>query len=86
MLHVPACPRFKVVLLTDAKVKKVLTRARLILDDGPVAIEGAIIGWKRTHAGPLGAIVLNPLTGARFLWGVDLASGKPRQLARLPTP
>jgi hypothetical protein len=74
-----------VFVLTDAEVKGVLTRSRVILRDGPVPVEGRIIGWKRTDAGPLGAVVANPITGARFLVGVDLASGgrRPRVLTRL---
>lgn len=69
--------------ITDDTAKRTLSRARIILQDGPVPVEGQIIGWKRTHAGPLGAVVANPVTGARSLWGVDFATGRPRPLARL---
>ena len=72
-----------IVVIPDTEVKRILNHARIILKDGPVAVEGRIIGWKRTHAGPLGAVVVNPLTGARFLWGVDFANGRARSLKRL---
>lgn len=74
-----------VVVLTDDAVKAMFARATVVLHDGIVPVQGEIIGWKRTSAGCLGAIVINRLTGARFLYGPDLAKGGgvPRPLARL---
>lgn len=71
--------------LSDSAVRAMFARARVLLTDGAVPVEGVVIGWQRTSAGLLGAIVANPLTGARFLYGPDLATGghKPRFLTRL---
>lgn len=68
------------ILLTDDVVKAKLSKARLILTDGFIPVEGRIIGWQRTDKGSLGAIVVNPLTNGRFLFVVDFATGKPRNL------
>lgn len=62
------------VVLTDGEAKSRLSRARIILKDGPVPVEGRIIGWQRTGIGALGAIAVNAVTGARFLVGVNLTT------------
>ena len=74
-----------VQVLTDDMVKAMFARSTVHLNDGVVPVEAEIIGWQRTTAGCLGAIVLNRLTGARFLFGPDLGRGSavPKLLARL---
>jgi hypothetical protein len=75
----------QVVVLTDDMVKDMFANAIVHLNDGVVPVAGEIIGWQRTDAGCLGAIVVNKLTGARFLFGPDLSKGGrvPKLLARL---
>ena len=75
--------RRAVVVIPDADAKRILSYSRIMLNDGPYLVEGRVIGWKRTDAGPLGAVVANPVTGARSLWGVDFATRRPRPLKRL---
>lgn len=79
----PTPPR--TVVLTEDGIKAMFARTTIILEDGIVPVAGQIIGWKPTSAGCLGAIVLNPLSGRRFLYGPDLAQqGQvPRYLATL---
>ncbi len=77
--------RQPVLVLTDDMVKAMFARSNVYLNDGVVPVEAEIIGWQRTSVGCLGAIVLNKLAGARFLFGPDLAKGGnvPKLLARL---
>lgn len=77
----PTMPKVrKPTVLTDETVRTMFARARIILKDGVVPVEGKVIGWKKTDAGPLGAIVVNPLTDNRYLFGIDFETGKPRRL------
>jgi hypothetical protein len=68
---------------SDEEVKSRFERFVPILSDGPVPVHGVRIGWKRTTAGPLGAIFANPVTNRRELWALDLHTHKPRHLAVL---
>jgi hypothetical protein len=68
---------------SDEEVKSRFAHFAPVLSDGPVPVRGVRIGWKRTTAGPLGAIFANPLTNRRVLWALDLHSHKPRHLAVL---
>lgn len=70
-------------MLTDETVKRILGHADLSFVDGGLYVHGRIIGWKRTASGALGAVVLYPVTGARHLWCVNFADGRPRRLAPL---
>lgn len=70
-------------VLTDEAVKRMLSRADLSWVDGGLHVRGRIIGWKRTASGALGAVVAYPVTGARHLWCVNFANGRPRHLAPL---
>lgn len=72
-----------VVAPSDEEVRKVMQRTRVVMKDGPVDVEGQLIGWKKTDAGPLGAIFANPLTNRRELWALDFTTRKPRPLAVL---
>jgi len=71
----------KPTVLTDDTVKTMFAGFRIILKDGVVPVEGHVIGWKYTDAGPLGAIVRNPLNDNSYLYGIDFETGKPRRLA-----
>lgn len=71
---------------SDDEVKAVFTRLRVIMHDDPAApvpVEAKLVGWKRTNAGPLGAIFASPLTNRRELWALDLKTRKPRCIAVL---
>lgn len=78
----PRRPRTPMVL-TDGRVKSILSNSRLTATDTGYPVRGRIIGWKRTSQGTLGAIVVNPVSAARHLFVVDFATGRPRQIARL---
>ena len=66
----PAAP----VVLTDDIIKAMFQNATIILNDGVVPVAGKLIGWRRHAAtGLLNGIVVNELTGNRFLYGPDLA-------------
>lgn len=71
------------VVIPDAEVKRRLGRSRIFLKDGLFPVQGKIIGWRRTAAGPLGAVVVNEVTDNRFLVGVNFKNGKPKVLAPL---
>lgn len=52
-----------------------------ILNDGPVAVEGIVVGWQRSDprsvaGGALAAILCNPLTNRRFLYGFSVYTGR----------
>lgn len=82
----PSLPPRPQVRLTDTQVKaRFAAEPHILLDDGPVTVAGKIIGWQRTNAGTLGAIVLNPLTNRRMLFGIDFRTGRPRALGE-PRP
>jgi hypothetical protein len=72
-----------VVAPSDDEVRRILTRWRVIMKDGPVDVQAKLIGWRHTDAGPLGAIFANPLTNRRELWALDFATRRPRLLAVL---
>lgn len=72
-----------VVAPSDEDVRRIMKRARVIMKDGPVDVQGKLIGWKHTDAGPLGAIFANPLTNRRELWALDFSTRKPRPIAVL---
>jgi len=74
-----------IVAPSNDDAKRIFERFRPLLDDGPVAVQGQLIGWKTTNAGSLGAVFVNPLTGKRTLWALDFRTRQPRQLAILPT-
>lgn len=83
-LNQPRAARPPIVLApSDDEVKRFFSRFSPVLNDGPVIARGKRIGWKRTNAGPLGAIYLNELTGRRFLFCIDFANRKPRLLIEL---
>ncbi len=65
-----------VVVLTDDQAKRRLSRAQIILKDGPADVMGRVIGWKRAKIGVLAAVVLNEVTGARFLVGVNMTNDR----------
>jgi hypothetical protein len=75
----PSVGRF----FTDPEVKSAFGRATVMLGDGPFPVAGKVIGWRRTNAGGLGAIVANPVTGRRFLFCLDFVTGRPKVLTRL---
>lgn len=85
LVVVPPSPRPPRVILgpSDNEVKCRFSRFEPIMTDGPVPVRGTRIGWKRTDAGPLGAIYANPVSGRRELWGLDLHTHKPRRIAIL---
>jgi hypothetical protein len=84
MLYRTSSPATRVIVApSDDEVKRTLTRFQPVLGDGPVPVRGRRIGWKKTNAGPLGAIFVNELTGRRTLWVLDFQSRRPRQLAVL---
>lgn len=68
---------------SDEQVKRHFARFEPIMTDGPVPVRGRRIGWKRTHAGRLGSIYLNQLSGRRELWALDVHTGRPFRLAVL---
>lgn len=75
-----------VVVLTDEAIRALFARVTVLLKDGPVAVEGIVTAWQRHNkTGLLNAIVTNPLTGTRYVYGPDLAShGRTvREIARL---
>jgi hypothetical protein len=59
------------------------SRVNIIMKDGPVDVAGKVIGFTRTNAGSLGAVLANGLTGRRELWSLDFATRQPRFLAVL---
>ena len=64
------------IILTDDAVKAMFKRTNIILTDGVVPVAGKVIGWQQHHAtGLLNGIVVNELTGVRYLYGPDLAKG-----------
>lgn len=79
----PHRPRRSRSVLTDGMAKGILSRANLTWNDGGYRVQGRIIGWKRTDSGTLGAVVAYPVTGARHLWRVNLATGGAKHLCRL---
>lgn len=81
--HPKVAKRQIIVAASDDMVKRVFSRFRPQLHDGPVPVFGEMTGWQRTKAGPLGAVFVNPLTGRRSLWCLDLDTQKPRHLATL---
>lgn len=82
----PTLPPKKPIVLTDERVKAIFAaHPRILMNDGAVAVEGVIIGWQRTDIGTLGAIVCNPITNKRVLYGIDFKTGRPRPLG-LPRP
>lgn len=84
MFAPPTIPRRPVrPVLTDGRAKAILAHSRLILNDAGIPVQGRIIGWKTTAAGTTGAVVANPVSGNRFLFVVDFATGRPRNVARL---
>ena len=72
-----------IVVMSDDVCKRILSTTPIMLNDSFVRVQGRVIGWKRTNLGTLGAVVLNELSGQRFLFCVDIATGRPRKLATL---
>lgn len=70
-------------LPTDREVKRIFAQTVIALPDGPFDVPGKLIAYRRTHAGALGAIIANPMTGRRFLYCIDFVTGRPRYLERL---
>lgn len=68
-------PQPRPPVLTDDLVKQKFSGFAPRLHDGPFPVFGKVIGWDY-HDGRLGAIVVNPQTDRRFLFGIDLHSGK----------
>lgn len=68
---------------SDSEVKSAFGRAHVMLYDGPFPVTGKVIGWRRTNAGTLGAIIANPVTGRRFLFCLDFVTGRPKALGCL---
>ena len=68
---------------TDREVKRIFAQTVITLPDGPFEVAGKLIAYRRTHAGALGAIIANPITGRRFLYCIDFVTGRPRYLERL---
>ena len=76
-------PQRVVVAASDDQVKRKFDHFRPILPDGPVPVQGKLIGWKTTKAGTLGAVYVNEVTGQRTLWCLDFQTRRPRQIAVL---
>ncbi|NYS26033.1 hypothetical protein HUK65_13685 [Rhodobacteraceae bacterium 2376] len=74
-----------VVVFTDDMARDMFARTTVLLEDGVLPVKGKQIGWKRTNRGLLGAIYVNPNTGARFLFAPDLRKqcAEPTCIARL---
>lgn len=68
---------------TDRTVKRIFAQTIVTVADGPFEVPGTLIAYRRTHAGALGAIIANPMTGRRFLYCIDFVTGRPRCLERL---
>jgi len=69
--------------IPDSIVKRVFRQSRITLHDGPIPVTGKVLGWNKTNAGPLGAVIGNPITGRRFLYCLDFRTLQPRELTRL---
>jgi hypothetical protein len=67
----------------DQTAKAILSNYRPLLHDGPIAVEGLRIGWKRVWDGRIGAIFVNEQTGHRTLWAVEPQTSQPRFVAAL---
>jgi hypothetical protein len=68
---------------SDPAVKAAFGRTNVMLYDGPFPVTGRLIGWRRTKAGTLGAIIANPDTGRRFQFCLDFGTGRPRLLGSM---
>lgn len=81
---VPAQRPFRVVVMpSDDEVKAMFARTKIIMKDAPIDVEAKVIGFTRTNAGSLGAILANQLSGRRELWSLDFTTRQPRFLALL---
>lgn len=74
----PKSPMPRPVVLTDEKVREIFAREPIRMNDGAFPVFGRVIGWQRLDSGVLGAIVVNPETDKRVLYGIDYSTGKPR--------